>query len=156
MAAYLQQILPEILLWLFVVNLGIALGAGLYEMRVVVPLWASNPPVSIGHPDSGLRFWVFVSTGPLTILCLANLFYAWQALGPRHNWWLVAAILELVSRLMTFGYFIPTVIRLQRSQAPAAEVRAKFSQWITLNYVRVILTLAAWLAALKTLTLPAA
>ncbi len=79
MTAYFLQILPEILLWLFVLNLGITLGAGLYEMRVVVPLWASAPPASIGHPDSGRRFWAFVTTGPLTLLCLANLYYAWRS-----------------------------------------------------------------------------
>lgn len=37
-------------------------------------------------------------------------------------------VLVLVERLMTFGYFIPAIIRLQRWQSPAAEVRAKFSQ----------------------------
>jgi hypothetical protein len=45
--------------------------------------------------------------------------------------------------------FIPAIIRLQRSQSPAAEVRAKFSRWITLNYVRVMLGLAGRLAAPK-------
>jgi hypothetical protein len=29
----------EILLWLFVINLGIAFGAGLYESRITVPQW---------------------------------------------------------------------------------------------------------------------
>jgi hypothetical protein len=32
---------------------------------------------------------------------------------------------------------------------PAAAVRAKFSQWITFNYARVILVRAGWLAAPK-------
>lgn len=31
-------------LWLFVINLGIAFGAGLYEARVVIPQWANIPP----------------------------------------------------------------------------------------------------------------
>jgi len=77
------------------------------------------------------------------------------ALGPRHNWWLVAAVVVLVDRLMTFGYFISTIIRLQRSQSPAAAVRAKFSHWITLNYLRVIFMLASWPAALKSSALAA-
>jgi hypothetical protein len=129
-AYFFSQIFPEILLWLFILNLGITLGAGLYEMRVVVPLWASAPPASIGHPDSGRRFWAFVTTGPLTLLCLANLYYAWQSQGPQHNWWLVAAVLALIDRLMTFGYFIPTLIRLQGSRNSVDEVRAIFSRWI--------------------------
>jgi len=29
----------NILLWMFVINLGVTFGAGLYEQRIVVPLW---------------------------------------------------------------------------------------------------------------------
>jgi hypothetical protein len=34
--------IAKILLWLFVINLGIAFGAGLYESRIVVPQWLSG------------------------------------------------------------------------------------------------------------------
>src|SRR5262245_60888705 len=40
----------RIVLWLFVINLGIAFGAGLYEGRVVVPQWLG------ATPDSGYRW----------------------------------------------------------------------------------------------------
>ena len=30
--------ITELILWLFLLNLGVALGAGLYEARVVLPL----------------------------------------------------------------------------------------------------------------------
>jgi hypothetical protein len=33
----MRKYLPRILLWLFVINLGTAFGAGIYESRVVVP-----------------------------------------------------------------------------------------------------------------------
>lgn len=64
-------------------------------------------------------------------------------------------VFMLVERLTTFGYFIPTIAHLQHSQSPATEVRAKFSQWITLDYARVMLGLAAWLAAPKILAFTA-
>lgn len=35
----MRQYAAETLLWLFVINLGIAFGAGLYEKRVSVPQW---------------------------------------------------------------------------------------------------------------------
>jgi hypothetical protein len=38
----MHQYIPEILLWLFVMNLGIAYGAGLYEKRIVLPQWFSK------------------------------------------------------------------------------------------------------------------
>ena len=31
--------ISTILLWLFVINLGVAFGAGLYEHRIVIPDW---------------------------------------------------------------------------------------------------------------------
>ena len=56
--------LPTILLWLFVINLGTAFGAGLYEHRIVVPDWiASDAAGAHWHADAarrdntGLRFW---------------------------------------------------------------------------------------------------
>ena len=88
-----------VVLWLFVINLGIAFGAGLYESRVVAPLWASAPPASLSTPESGLRFWAIVTTGPLTLLTLASLYFAWQAGGLLGTWWLAAACVALLERL---------------------------------------------------------
>jgi len=34
--------LPEILLWLFVINHGIVFSAGLYEQRIVLPQWSGH------------------------------------------------------------------------------------------------------------------
>src|SRR5207247_3252473 len=102
--------LARIVLWLFVINLGIVFGAGIYEARIVVPLWASSPPKSLRSPDSGRKFWVFVTTLPLTLLSLANLVAAWQAQGTRRDWWLGAVFAVLVERLATFSYFIPTML----------------------------------------------
>jgi len=144
----------EVLLWLFIIVLGTAFGAGLYEARVVVPLWASAPPASLRTPDSGHRFWVFVTTIPLTLLTVANLVAALQAQGPRRAWWLTATLVVLVERGATFGYFIPTMLRLQRDPtASDTPVRATLAQWTRLNYLRNSLTLVAWLAALKVLSI---
>ena len=146
--------MTEVLLWLFVINLGTAFGAALYEARVVAPLWASAPPASLGSPDSGHRFWAFVTTIPLTLLTLASLVAAWQAEGPRGAWWLAAVLVVLVERGATFGYFIPTMLRLQRASATSETVvRDAVARWMGLNYLRVLLTLLAWLAALNVLTM---
>src|SRR2546425_7494290 len=94
------------LLWLFVINLGIVCGAGLYEARIVVPLWASAPPESLRSPDSGRRFWAFVTTVPLTLLTLGNLVVGLATHGPRRRWLLAAVSLILIERALTFSYFI--------------------------------------------------
>jgi hypothetical protein len=93
-----------------------------------------------------------VTTVPLTLLTLASLVAAWQDQGPRRYWWLGA----VAERSSTFSYFIPTMIRLIGTEdLPEAEVKAALSQWRCLNYGRHVLTLAAWSAALKALSLPA-
>ena len=77
----MAQYIPDLLLWLFVINHGIAFGAGLYEQRVILPQWFSRSSESgirvnsaaMRRTDTGRRFWTFVTTVPLTLLTLANL-----------------------------------------------------------------------------------
>lgn len=145
--------LKPILLWLFVINLGIACGAGLYEARVVIPPWAEMPPKS--WPNTGLMFWVYVTTIPLTLLTLANLIAAWLDRSARRRWWLGAGTIILLERIATFSYFIPTMIALTSSDLPQPEVKAGLSQWLLFNHGRHVLTFAGWLAALKALSMPA-
>ncbi|WP_236668656.1 anthrone oxygenase family protein [Hymenobacter rubidus] len=144
-------------------NLGVAFGAGLYETRIVLPQWFSKTAAgyrvndeAMRAIDTGRRFWGMVTTLPLTLLTFANLAVAWSSPPPRHDWWLAAALLTLLERLGTFGFFIPTAIKLQRnvalSEAQAGQLAA---WWVRLNYGRNLLTLLAWLAALRAFSLPA-
>lgn len=151
--------IQKIVLWLFVLFLGTTFGAGLYESRGVVPHWTSSAdgapawnPDAARRDDTGRRFWAFVTTGPLTLLAVASLFLAWRATGELRPWWLAAAGVALADRLFTFAYFIPTMVRLLRlDDSPAT--RAAAAQWANVDYVRHAIVLAAWLLALKALTL---
>ena len=149
--------MTELILWLFVLNLGVALGAGLYEARVVLPQWTRSPSGTGVHwnaelarrTDPGLKFWAFVTTGPLTLLTLASLASASRAPGPRGTWWLAAAVIVLLERVATFGYFIPTMVRLQRAGTVLeSAVRTRVTRWLTLNHLRNAAYLAAWVAAM--------
>jgi hypothetical protein len=44
--------ISTIFLWLLVINLGIAFGAGLYEHRIVVSRWIPSQPESGVHWDA--------------------------------------------------------------------------------------------------------
>jgi hypothetical protein len=145
-----------ILLWLFVIDLGIAFGAGLYEQRMIVPQWFSGSRVdseAMRRTDPGRRFWALVTTMPLTLLTLASLAVAWQWRGPLREWWLAAAAITLVERVGTFSYFIPTALKMMRDDTqPEAKSRMAV-RWTRLNLVRALLGLLGWLAALKALSL---
>ena len=113
----MQGRLGTTLLWLFVINLGIAFGAGLYEHRIVVGRWLTSAGESGAHwradaarlDDTGRRFWAFVTTVPLTLLTFASLLAAWPGHGGFRIWWLASALATLGDRVLTFAYFIPTI-----------------------------------------------
>lgn len=147
------------LLWLFVIFLGIAFGAGLYERRIAVPRWIGSAgrerrwdADAARQDDTGRRFWAFVTTGLLTLLTIANLIVAWSASGPVRAWWLTAAIFALAERLFTFAYFIPTMVALMKAPS-TEESTAKAVRWASLSYLRLIIGLVAWLSALNAFAL---
>jgi Domain of unknown function (DUF1772) len=150
--------ISEILLILFILNLGTAFGAGLYETRIVLPLWFTKTTdgnyrvnfETMHATDTGRKFWGFITTMPLTLLTIANFIVAFQSSEPIHGWWLGATIFILLERLGTFTFFIPTAIKLQRGEnLSESKITSLVSWWIRLNYVRNIFTLVAWLLALK-------
>jgi hypothetical protein len=145
-----MQALAPGLIWLLAIFLGLAVGAGLYESRVVVPVWAATPPRS--WVNTGAAFWVYVTSGPLTVILLASLVVVWGYRGAPRPWWMAALALAAVERAATFGYFIPTMLRLQRQPA-GPEASATLRVWARLDYVRHALSFAAWMMALTALSL---
>jgi hypothetical protein len=163
-AAWVRRLLANVLLWLWVINLGIASGAGLYEHRIVLPQWFSRDEggrlrvdvEAMRATDAGRRFWGFTTTVPLTLLTAANGVVGWQSSGAKREWWMGAVLIIAVERIGTFVYFIPTAIRLMRADTePSADLGATALRWMTLNHVRAVLTLVGWIAALKALSLSA-
>jgi hypothetical protein len=145
-----------LVLWLFVVNLGLVFGAGVYEHRIVAPRWLIRRPgeparwhaASARSDDVGRRFWVFAATVPFTILTFTSMALAWRAGSAAEVWWLAAASLAAIERLATAGYFIPVMVRLMRA-ADTPEVVAAATGWSRLNVLRHVVVLAAWLASLR-------
>jgi hypothetical protein len=142
----------RVLLWLLVINLGIAFGAGLYESRIVIPRWFDGyrwDAEAARADNTGLRFWVYVTTGPLTLITLANLIAAWRHRGLARPWWLGSSVAALADRVFTFSYFIPTMIALMGNNVLGADAVERARQWESLNYARHAILLLAWLLALK-------
>jgi hypothetical protein len=152
----------KILLWLFVINLGIVFGAGLYEARIEFPQWLiysvqdgySWSAEAARQANTGVRFWIYVTTVPLTLLTLANLVVAWRARGPIRLWWLGASLAAVVDRVFTFSYFVPTMVKLINNEnMPQARAVVTAVRWGQLNYLRHVIVLVAWLLALKTFSM---
>ncbi len=147
--------LARILLWLFVIDLGIAFGAGIYELKVEAPRWVRSTRGSgldgreARAVNSGMRFWTWVTTIPLTVLTVAS-FAAVRYAHLDHEtkrWWTIAALAAAGERLVAFAWSIPTLMEFTAGTDPNA--RATAFRWAQLNWMRQILLLAAWLAALR-------
>lgn len=128
-------------LWLLVINLGIASGAGLYEALVVAPEWMSLPVES--WPNTGLMFWVYVTTIPLTLPSIINAMTLFKDTHPRRRWWWNAVIVLALERIATFSCFIPGMIVMMNGEAPWNEIDATLSQRLLLNHGRHLLTFPA-------------
>jgi hypothetical protein len=148
-------------LFLLVIDLGVACGAGLYESRVTVPLWFQDVPGGGRHwdaaaarrADPGRRFWVFVTTIPLTLLLVASGLLVWGAPAAVRSWWLLACGAILVERVMTFSYFIPTLLRLMRDERGSGDAMRRARRWAATGAARHALAWIAWLSALRAFTL---
>ena len=145
--------LTSIALWALVLALGLQTGAGIYETRIIVPLWSDDPPASLTEfhaqprkPDSGRRLWIIL-TPITTLISLVNLVLA---LMNHNGWWITASAASLVVMVVTFAYFVPELISFAKTAAqPPADVAPRVHRWVALNYVRAVILIAAWLAALQ-------
>ncbi|MDX6614304.1 MAG: hypothetical protein QOD75_3490 [Blastocatellia bacterium] len=165
-----QLSLPQIILWLFVIVLGIEIGAGMYEMLVVVPVWSAAPPDSVlGYfhhnvanaqfaLNAGGRFWLFFT--PLTGLLAIATFLSGLRTAPEHRKCrMIGAGLAIVVVAATFAWFVPNIITLLGegvTKLSGAEITRITNWWVRLNWVRAAAYIAGWLSALRALTIPSA
>lgn len=144
---YRSNMYKHIILWLFIIFLGVSFGAGIYESRIVIPQWINIPTDQ--WPNTGLLFWVYVTTIPLTLLTILNAISAWRECSSIRSWWLSAVLLISIERIATFSYFIPGMIQLMSQSLPEAEIATKLTEWMLLNHGRHLLTFAGWMFAMK-------
>lgn len=145
-----------IALWLLVMWVSIQFGAGLYEKRVIVPIWMEAEPheltavlESSGQKDSAFRLWAFVSP-PVALLALINLILAYRSTAHFRRWWLTGSVVMLANSVFTYGYFVPEMIKLwdAKNMDPRSVTSLK-DMWVTLNYLRLGLAAMGWMALLK-------
>jgi hypothetical protein len=165
-----QFSISRVLLWLFVVVLGVVIGGGLYETLVVMPLWSAGPPESVlayhrhnvANPrfalDPGGRFWMLF-TPTLGLLAAANLFSGLKARDGHRRWRVAASGIVLAVIIFTFAWFVPNIIRLTGGGVAGLadeRIAGLTNWWVLLNWVRAALYIAALLAGLRALTIPPA
>lgn len=152
-------------LWLFVVILGIEVGAGLYETIVIIPMWmgggsdsvikyyelyAANPQFAL---RSGEKFWMFFT--PLVgLLAIATFLTSFKTSPTHRKWRQIGSGLTVFIVVVTFAWFVPNIMRLTfdvpNMTAEAITTTAKW--WVNLNYIRCVLAVTAVVCVLKALS----
>ena len=160
--------ISQIILWIFVIWLGIEIGAGIYEALVIVPLWASAAPDSVigfyqhntADPrftmNAGLRFWIFATPG-VGLLSIATLLTSFKTRPEHRKWRLTGAGLALIVVISTFAWFVPTLIKLTSGQVLTMnpnDIASLANWWVRLNWLRAGVYILGWIAALRALTVP--
>ena len=159
--------ITEPILWLFVILMGITMGAGIYEARVLVPLWSAAAPDSViafyHHnaanpqfaPDQGGNFWVIVT--PLTTLTtIALLISSFWTQGLQRKLLVGASVTAMIVQAATFAWFVPNIIRLFGSDVLTMnrdEITTLVSSWVNLNWLRAVLLFTAWTFSLLAIRL---
>lgn len=156
-----MQEISTVLLWMFVIFDGIAIGGGIYEVRAVYPNWKQGPtPETLARRlressqmSAGRRFWPFVSP-LLSLLSVLNIWAAFQAAGVVRVMWLAAAIAVIIRSIAGYAYFVPTILKLEKPETMAQkDLQTIVKRWTFLSPWRLYLEFPAWIAALWVLSM---
>jgi len=136
------------------------MGGGLYEILVIYPNWKHHvhPRTlrdkleSSGQNNAVKRFWPLVSPAQ-GLLAMLNIALACWHHGSGQGYWLAAAIIIFVTRLITFSYFIPVMIRkiMQPEKFDAVTLQRIVKQWTDLSPLRIVPEFTAWVLLLMAL-----
>ena len=137
--------ITTIALLLLFLTVSLSMGGGLYEVLVIYPNWKRNAdPLTLrdklelsGQNNAGKRFWPLVSPAQ-SLLAIINIILAWKYTGAAHCYWLSAATILFVSRIITFGYFIPVMLRkiMQPEHLEAIHLQRIVRRWTALSPLR--------------------
>src|SRR4029453_15453967 len=112
-------------------SMAAAIGGGLYEQLVLVPLWTASPPSSFSviQPETGVplqRFWIPVHVG-ITLFLIAGLAATWKDLRVRRIL-MVGTASYVAMRVWSGLFFIPEMLAFQQiplNSLPSAELNAR-------------------------------
>jgi hypothetical protein len=119
-----------------------AIGGGLYEHMVLMPLWAASPPSSFAmiQPGTGVPlqgFWIPVHVA-ITVFLLFSLGLAWKERKAR-RFLLIGLGSYVIMRLWSGLFFIPEMLAFQKVplDAPASfELTARVARWTFWTWFR--------------------
>jgi len=154
--------LTEIFLWVFIISLGILIGATVFEALVITPLWAGAPPESVRGWNENPRYAIesgifFGLIAPALLLStLVTLIAGWNMPWTRRKWLIAAVACTLIGFVATVSFFVPILSETtftRGADLSDAQIVEKVNGWVTYNWGRMAIQIIGWLAALRALSL---
>jgi hypothetical protein len=134
-----------------------AIGGGLFEHIVLIPLWSASPPssFSIIQPGTGVplqNFWIPVHIA-ITIFIFLSLFLSWKE--PKVRRLLLLGLCSyIVMRVWSGFFFIREMLAFQKiplDSPPSAELSARVASWTFWTWFREPLDIITFLCFLLAL-----
>jgi hypothetical protein len=160
--------IEQVLLWIFVVLAAVVIGGGLYELRVIIPLWAHAPPESVWEfatqrtnnpaftPNSGIQFWIYFTPAHL-LVSIATFVTAWKTQRAHRRWVMISTAVFIILHLGAIVYFVPAIDKLFNSRnlgMSPAEVASRVHVWVYGTWIRFFIGLGGFLCGLRALQVP--
>jgi hypothetical protein len=133
-------------------SMGAAIGGGLYEHIVLMPIWSASPPSSFTliQPGTGVplqRFWIPVHTA-ITVFVLLAVITAWREVKVRRLL-LIGVASYVVMRVWSGVFFIPEMLAFQQvppGTPASAALSARVERWTSMTVWREPLDVISFLS----------
>lgn len=149
--------LAKWMLILLCFSMAAAIGGGLYEHIVLMPLWSASPPASFSviQPGTGVplqRFWIPVHAA-ITLFIILSLLLTWKEIRVRRLL-LTGLGSYIIMRVWSGLFFIREMLEFQKvplDSLPSAELSARVASWAFWSWFREPLDIISFLCFLLAL-----
>jgi hypothetical protein len=134
-----------------------AIGGGLFEHIVLIPLWSASPPssFSIIQPGTGVplqNFWIPVHMA-ITVFIILSLVLSWRQIKVRRLL-LIGVGSYIIMRVWSGLFFIREMLEFQKvplDSLPSPELSARVASWTFWTWFREPLDIISFLCFLLAL-----
>lgn len=150
---------PRLTLWFAALVFGVHIGAALYEMVVVTPLWAGNPPQSVRNFNPVAEFAIrplSYKLPAIVVLSFASFSLFSVAIGNAAGraWAVAAGLLGLAIAIATIAHAVPILRRTiveNGASLTDSQIIEQVHSWIVWSRLRLLALLLAWIGTVAAL-----
>lgn len=149
----------QLMLWLAAFVLGIQIGAAIYEMIVITPLWTGNPPQSVRDFNPVAQFAVeplsykIPAVGVLAAVSVGLLSLS-IGRGPLRLWVVLAGSIGVALAIATVMYAFPilrnTIVH-NGAGLTDPQIIEQVRAWLNWSRVRLLALVVAWISTIVAL-----